>query len=267
LVNGVRNIRLESVEIPERTKRLLDKAGETLTVVVEFLRANERLPEAQKQDLYRDFTELMLVRGLKTYKALLTLCSLGFGEDALVLHRALLETLINVLYVSKGKKKTLARRFFEYELAARKKMADKILSTVPDELEKMMPSEDLERKMAELERGYEKFKRKYDIRKEGQLRSWSGVTLEAMAREVGLQGHYDLGYRLASQIAHSSAMSLQSYVREDGDTLIASFDQAYDSRIGVAIEPAPDYLVGLAGAWGEAAGADMSLLDKARGDS
>lgn len=79
-------------------------------------------------DMCRATLNYLLGKSRDTYQSIQILCKTGFGRDALILTRSLLENLITVLYMFQDEKKTEERikEWIQFDLRDRKILLDAI---------------------------------------------------------------------------------------------------------------------------------------------
>jgi len=149
-------------------------------------------------------------KACKTYEAIVLLDERGFGQDAGVLTRSLLELAINVLWINEDLQ-SRAEMYRDYDAIVRLQ-ADKTLARHPELLgTKGRPSAeylDATRSVREAEAA--RAKRKHGFTKN----RWSSKTIQQMAKEVDLDDHYEYAYRNLSNIEHSISSSSKAYVEK-----------------------------------------------------
>lgn len=155
-------------------------------------------------------SHFLLQKCQKTHWSILLLCREGFGEDAGMLLRTLLETLINFLWMSNANKDERVNSWIYYDYILRKRLIDSIEKWKP--LEKGLEINIYDKN--EVERKYQSVKDKY---KKGK--GWSGKNTEQMAMDVGLEYDYEFVYRYFSNLGHSSARSAGHYVSVTEDLI------------------------------------------------
>ena len=175
----------------------------------------------------------ILTRSLKTYASIITLCKNGYGQDAATLLRSLLENLITAGYILKDKKTAdeKAARFVAYKWIIFKRQLPEQEKNLP-QMTAHQKQIFMERKKKILEQ-YEAFKKKFRLRSDQALLTWSGKTVKDMAREISkkLLEEYETTFRLCSRFSHPSILGDQEYMLQDGKNLIFS---PLPSLIGVA---------------------------------
>lgn len=156
-------------------------------------------------------SQFVLGKSATSFAAVRHLCAKGFGPDALVIARSILENAINLAYINRDPEK-MSRRFLEYEHVEEYRQLQALKDAAHGE---MCPSRDEE---AAIESEYRKVKDDY------KGPSWSGASIHAMASECGLGLEYAQVYRLASGFVHGGARSLHTYIERKGPR--------YDVRLG-----------------------------------
>ncbi len=133
-------------------------------------------------------------RSSKTFSAILILCQRGFGEDAAVLCRSLVENVVNFLYIRQDPAER-ADLYLEYEYVLRHTYVEMLAAT--GSLDGLAVRDENARK--ELRELYESVKKRYPNR-----HLWSGKSLRVMADDVGLSAHYRFAYKYFSDLAHGA---------------------------------------------------------------
>jgi Family of unknown function (DUF5677) len=132
-----------------------------------------------------------LGKGLKTFQAVIRLCALGYGEDALILIRSTINLLINIAYIlaaqnpSERVKDFLAFSYQERAKYFRLARGDQQPPWPPP----VSPTEVKQR-----------------------AKAWQDISL-AQRADVGFQWHYTQGYRLYSSLEHADAWGLNEYMQ------------------------------------------------------
>ena len=146
----------------------------------------------------------------KTYQAILQLCLLGFGEDALVLLRTNINLMINLLYILSDDSEKRAGDLIAYS----HKEQEKYLRLAHDRMPEYVTKLD----WAEINR---------------RADEWEGNIANKAEKSKQLF-HYNVGYRFYSSIEHSDAWSLSNLIDEDEiNVKIAS--EASDKYISIAL--------------------------------
>lgn len=214
------------------------------------------------------FTAFVLGKAFKTYEAIGVLCKSGYGEDAFMLARTLLEIMVTTSYVLQDETDDRLMRYMNHDWVTRKEMYDYIL-TNPDllagfhkEIENGRPNT-----VPEVEEEYKKVMAKYKYRN-----GWSDKSIKQMSEDINRLDIYSTVYSLQCTIGHTNARSMNEYINltEEGvilniganwdlvqKTLVVAFDcflhisKEANNRFGWKIE---NQLEELAKKWGEEVG-------------
>lgn len=136
-------------------------------------------------------------------EAVLELVKKGYGMDAMIIARSMLNNLISCKWIIDSKPKTGAKRFIQYNTVLRKRFLD-IALKYPEQkghFLKVLTDE------KEINSSYKKIERRFSDKY-----SWSGKKIWKMAEDVGLKWDYDFIYNLASSLEHSDINSLNEYL-------------------------------------------------------
>jgi len=167
---------------------------------------------------------LLFAKSTKTYRAIEHLCNkgIGYGEDAIILSRSLLENLINLAYIANPKQeeeqKHRAELFSNWLLIDwnRFQKGLKECTSTKTQLRQILqeidPTTDNYKNAEKLIN--DEIQRLKNNNHQTTKRSWSGLGLKWMADEVGLLDfYYDVVYWHCSQIVHSHPGGIDSYIK------------------------------------------------------
>jgi hypothetical protein len=139
--------------------------------------------------------------------ATVVLCEMGFGEDALIVARSLLNLAINMAYIQRGGTPSeLAHAFVAAGMLAHKKFRDLTLAQL---------TEDQRRQIVDFPGGPKSDAEWEEIKNDAK--KWNDIKIQCRATRSGLDAYYDL-YRYASSIEHSDAWSSRTYL-DDADPM------------------------------------------------
>ena len=143
----------------------------------------------------------LFYRAYKLYWTILILSQKGFGPEAAILVRSLMEHAVNMRWIAKDDREKRAKLFLEYFHVARKNLYDNydkhgIFPNLTDIEKQSM--EDRE----EIEKRYEETKQNYPDK-----RYWAPISIRARAQDVGAAYDWDFYYWGFSFLAHPNASS------------------------------------------------------------
>ena len=250
-------------------------SNEETNVMLNFNKQLHDLVEAKLQLVITNgnnkdfFMAFVMGKAFKTYEAIGLLCRSGYGEDAFMLARTLLELMVTSAYVLHDETEDTLMRYMSYDWVTRKKMYDYIATK--DELltglNKAVESGNKEGTLAEIEEEYKKVMEKYKYKN-----GWSDKSIKGMSETIGRSDLYNTVYSLQCTIGHTNARSMNDYMNhtEEGTilnigenwklsrtTLVVAFDCFFhiakeaSSRFGWKIETV---LEELAKKWSEEVG-------------
>lgn len=145
-------------------------------------------------------------KSYKTFAAIVLLARKGFGEDAAVLSRGLVENTTNLLYIAE-EPETRAELYLDYEYVARNRYISMLESAGAFDSAAGASSPARGR----LRQLYESVKSNYP-----NENLWSGKSIRQMADEVGLTSHYLFAYKYFSDMAHAAPTTV-TQVLEPGE--------------------------------------------------
>lgn len=155
-----------------------------------------------------------LGKGMKTFQAIVRLCLIGYGEDALVLLRSNINLLINAAYVLAAPDPVdRASDFVAYSYKERVKYL-KIAHDVKTPPWKAKMSDEEIKQRAE---------------------AWERVSLSERAKASAASFHYDIGYRIYSSFEHSDAFALNDYIEDWNEKGPRIQSGASDNHVGLAL--------------------------------
>ena len=153
----------------------------------------------------------LLAKSTKTFRAIHLLCDKGYGEDAIILTRSLLENLISFAYISQPQsdeeKEHRAKLFRGWLIIDFRRKIKKLKDADPlkPQLEQSLKEIDLNGNIyANVNKLHqEECQKLKESGKQLNKWSWSCLSLKDMANEIGLlDPYYNKVYSFYSQIAH-----------------------------------------------------------------
>lgn len=183
---------------------------------------------------YASLVSFFAGKACKNHEAIVILAERGYGQDAGILLRSLVNLVINAYCLANGPV-TRLERYMDYDWILRSQAAGVPRSA--DALARLTPEIRASRAalVAEIEKKAREAKQKHRY----DNRGWSGKNIRDMAKEVGVQNYYDYAYRLLSNLEHSNSRSTTAYLED--------VSGAYRFNVG----PGPEYVrVVLATAYG-----------------
>ena len=184
----------DQIKLNSRLLDLVDSAIENI---------NKRNMLAQSLGLFKGILLVLFARCRKQFRAVQILCKEGYGEDACLILRSMINALIDISYIKTDPLK-LAKRYARYDYIIKKKKLN-ILNKYPSSKSVSPPSEKNILKKAK------QFNKDFP---DGRQSDWSGLTIEEKAKKAKgkMLMLYDMGYRYYSDFDHSNIMSLSSHV-------------------------------------------------------
>jgi len=192
------------IEIRKRYRQYFHFINDILNFIPKFIPEGELSVDRQNKIYYPSAILALFSKSYKTLRAIRLLCMKGLSSDANALLRPLSECLINMLYLSEGDKESKGLEYFQFCQIQKGKILNSFknnarlsdMVTNDMEIEVKNQSNELRNKMGEIE-----FNRRY------KASHWSGESIEAIAKKVGLDVMYDLTFRLSSQAIHATDYS------------------------------------------------------------
>lgn len=179
----------ERVERYKRFERLFGAHNVLGDVVNRVLDQRGELPLHEGEEDISRFIGAALGKALKTNQAIVRLCLLGYGEDAVVLLRTNVNLLIDAVYLLAEDRTERFKNFLAHSYDERAKMFREGYAEPPPW---PPPFGDETKKRA---------------------KAWGTINARAAALPENLRLlHYSQGYRLYSALEHSDAWGLSDYV-------------------------------------------------------
>ncbi len=150
------------------------------------------------------FIAILIAKVIKTHNAILILCKERYGEDATVLVRSLLEALIDVSYIFNEKTRERTIRYMEYSWIIKKQYLESLCSH--PEFNGYVEGQIHTMEDNKIKEEAARVQKKYNYKK-----GWSDKNRWEMAKEIGMQADYDMGYGLMCSLAHTDVMGLDNY--------------------------------------------------------
>lgn len=181
----------------------------------------------------------LAAKALKNYQAVLTLCSHGFGEAALVVVRGLFEDIVNLAYISQEPGER-AQLFAEFNIIEKKRL---LANLERAGLESKQEQDDWQQNW---EAEYQRLRQKFLTQRGEDAHYWSGLNVRQMCEAVDqatvtltrpLLKTYYLLYVYVSQYTHGgSSLAAGAFVEGPGPggTLRAMFRPS-ESEVGEAL--------------------------------
>jgi len=146
----------------------------------------------------------------KTHRAIVVLCRQGYGEDAAILLRTLLELAIDVRYIALDPGDDRGQRWLDYDSVTRYEFsATALRSPLPewDDVRQSIQEDpalqqriDAEARRVQKRWGFWKAERKGRLIGPGY---WHGSSTKQIAKQIGWEWSYDLVYTQTSLLTHT----------------------------------------------------------------
>ncbi|MEW6661033.1 MAG: DUF5677 domain-containing protein [Bacillota bacterium] len=215
---------MKRISKKQLVKELEERFGGEFSLADELVRLGYRLfakPFPHKE-LFGDVLLACAVKAHKSLESLTILAKRGFGEDASVITRTIIELAINILYIAQDPRPR-TQRYVDWE-PIRKEWLWRQMEAYHPQVSKKYFAErkrvlDLYRKVAK------------NFREDKKKGNWSGITLAEMAAEVQMSWHVHVLYAHLSNLSHSNVVGVKPYIKE-----------ASGGRLAVLVGPSPDWV-------------------------
>lgn len=210
--------------VPNRKKELNEKYSGDFNVIdkVEEISIEVFRPvEFANNDIVKGVIWALSGKAFRTFRATKILCEQGYGPDALILCRTLLELVFNMLFIQEKDSVKRAEMFTEFEWVVkmqgweRESVASESSKT-KIEIEKAKEL-GIDKKIAE---NYLNTLKKYPHFKKNYYSpfGWTDEKPDEIAKRFNMFYYYRIVYWMASHFSHTTANSLASYVKIDDET-------------------------------------------------
>lgn len=167
-------------------------------------------------DLYRALLVYFFHKGWKTVQSIFLLCKHGFGQDADILLRSLLELMINQQYISHdpSRRATLFCEYSymekkEFERVLRRFAQENPADTTVRRILATKPKDQAEEEEIEYRRVMNNYPNK---------NNWADLSMSRMASATKMSFQYIL-YKIFSRVTHPSSEGVNAYINADRDGL------------------------------------------------
>lgn len=150
------------------------------------------------------------IKALKTHESILALAERGLGHDAAILGRAIYETAINALWMSKDLDGRLQQFQDSQYISAMnyRRSSRKWPNRDPDK--QRLIEQDFAKDEAEITRKAREAKKKWKLSNHS---NWSGLSFKKMVEEVQ-QGEWYMMYQVLSDMAHSGVGASHDFIKQ-----------------------------------------------------
>lgn len=182
-------------------------------VAESLIKLADQMRRKQSRSLVSSFKKIAFFFFAKNYNTLLAvlyLCKQGFGVDAHILARSLLEAVIDFLYISK-KPEERSKLYIEYGHVSVKRLLN-VWDRYCEERDVLNSDEELRNK---INNDYERVKNNYP-----KKIKWTEASLETKAREVEMLALYDLSYKQGCTFSHSDPRGMLNHLEQPEDGVL-----------------------------------------------
>jgi hypothetical protein len=195
-------------DLYERYKKQFDLNVSLYVRISDIVGERERRIEL-KSDFQRAINFLFL-RSYRLHWTIIMMCQKGFGPEASILLRSLMEQVVNMAWIGQEKPDQRAKLFVDYFHVAKKKLYENY-----DKHGRFPHLTDVEKKLMEsreeIEKLYDQVKSNYD-----DETRWCPNHVRTRAEEVCSSYDWDFYYWYFSFFVHSNAASQLEFVRRLG---------------------------------------------------
>lgn len=202
-----------------------------------------------KIPLYKTIYLFFITNAMRQYPSIHILCVYGYAYCASPILRSLWENLVSIKYIllsddgqlDETEANLKAKRFEEYRWVNMSKMLRYWKND--DGVQRKDLQEAIVSRNDEIIAKVNEFMKIYKTK---HLNSWSGLSIEEMAKKLNMLGDYNLVYRMCCNLSHPSSLGLQLGVEKNPQTTIFSTKPSNDqvkSVLMIAIQYFHEFLV------------------------
>ena len=210
---GLKNFSVKA-EFPDLVQyfNFNEKVWMTACKVASFIIALESESKNQKENedsfLWNGTVVHLTWKSLKTNLAVKNLLEHGFMEDAYILLRSVLESVITLKYISLDVSSRI-RPFHEYSYIFKKRIREANKDVYGQDIDS--EGDPAKKKILKrVDNEYQRVRNNYSKKS-----SWSSVSIFDMAKEVGLEADYRMFYSYFSQYTHTTVNTENRFIKED----------------------------------------------------
>lgn len=222
------------------TKKALDLLNLNQRII-DFIDKDIKTKITNNQQGFKCIAIFLFTKSTKTARAIQSLCLEGFGQDAAILARSLLENLIVLSYIGKEDTDRRAKLFFGHSEIDYKNYFDKNSYLLDDERYSKI-DEGVKKRHNEIYKETVGLKKEEceRIKQKGyklDKKSWSCLSLSKMAEETGLgEIYYGKAYWFISQFSHPHLGSFKGYIVENNNGSLIVNDMPSEIFVQDALE-------------------------------
>ncbi len=173
------------------------------------------------KNVYKVLVLHLFNKAWRTFESIYLLCANGYGQEASILLRSLLEVVVSAVYISK-EPSSRAILFGEYGYLEKMSFRNALIEYRDENPDDAWVAGILDsataRDLEDDRREYERVKKNYPKKD-----AWSGESIKDMAKKVGMHFHYIL-YKMFCGATHVSSMGAGRCFAIKDKTLIFSAD-------------------------------------------
>lgn len=159
------------------------------------------------------------LKNIKTFRAILDLAKTGYEQDSRTLARTMLENVIILRYIQKDPE-IRADLFIAGSIIENEKKREE-MAKIDDRYKKQPKISQEEMEESKIKREKERARLKAKGLTRFNEHNWSLISVESMAKEVGLERYYKQVYWLLSLSIHPSAHTANDYLKFEDDEFFA----------------------------------------------
>lgn len=185
---------------------LLDK----FDFLVDQIYNNSNKISFPETDAVKEIIWFLTGKAAKSYNATKILCEQGYGTDALVIERTMIDLLIAIKFILEKDSRERATMFASYEWVLKQKAWHfNRISLIKHDLSENELKDHKESIKEEYEKACEKYKHFSNWRM-----PWTGEPTAVTAERLGLKFYYEIVYSYVSDFVHSSPTSAKHYFKK-----------------------------------------------------
>jgi hypothetical protein len=246
---------------PRQIRRLLAEARRRWRRAARSLGSFKR-GEGDFDTDFEGIAELTAAKAVKTCQAIIRLCGAGFGEDAMMLTRSLLEAAMALAYMEADATDARSQRLLDFDYSERAKKLGALLREHGEMLAAVGRLEDAKRALPGLKELQQGFREAHQIEDWREERTWSGKSVRHTFEAAGLLWLYNTLYKDSSELLHYTPAGLGPYaVRRRGTYGVTAQPRFEGRHVEGSLRLAPDCLEHIFRIWERARGSGVQAAE------
>lgn len=192
---------------------LFDVELGALSEIEKFIDANisDRRVEMPRGEMRGVVLWFLGGRATKAFRAIILLCGQGYGTEAVILARTLLETVLSMLFIAEANSEKRAKAYVDHDWKFRERFV-KSTGQLPELLNKVSP-ETLAENEQHIKQQARAAREEHGFENGTGALCWTGQSVAALGDRFGMSFHTRAFYPMSAQHAHVLAGAASEFIR------------------------------------------------------